>query len=61
MVVPLISMVTIIAQLPYFNDAVGQRYRGVSLTFLKWAYFLGETIVCLATWIGLWVIFKRFP
>lgn len=61
LLVPLIIMFPIIAQLPYFKDAVGQRYRGVSLTFLTWAYFLGETIVCLAIWIGFRVIFYLFP
>lgn len=50
--VPLVVLFLIIACLPLFHRAVGNRYRGLSLVLLDCGYFLGQVIVCLSLWIG---------
>ena len=42
-----------------FHHIVGARYRGRSLVFLNFAYFLGQIIVCLALWFGSCVLFFK--
>lgn len=55
--VPLVVFFIIIACLPLFHRAVGNRYRGRSLVFLNCGYFLGQIIVCLSLWVGSCMLF----
>lgn len=57
--VPLVVFFVILGLSCRFYDAVGRRYRGRSLVFLRLAYFLGQIIVCLALWFGSCVLFMR--
>ncbi len=57
--VPPIMFFVIIGLAVRFHGVVRTRYQGRSLTFLSWAYFLGQIIVCLALWIGSCMLF--FP
>lgn len=48
--IPAVLFVAIIIGLALFNSAIADRYRGISKTFLGWAFFLGQIIICLALW-----------
>ena len=50
--VPIVVFFVILFCIPAFHRSVGKRYRGRSLTFLSWAFFLGQIIGCLALWLG---------
>lgn len=39
-----------------FSLVVGKRYRGTSQAFLVLSYLLGQIIICLTLWIGIFVL-----
>lgn len=57
---PLVVCSVILIYAVFFNLAVGQRYRGTSLVFLRLSYLFGQIIVCLALWIGSCALFLYF-
>jgi hypothetical protein len=57
--VPLMGFFIILGFLPIFHRAMKTRYRGRSLVFLNFAYFLGQIIICLSLWLGSCLLFMN--
>ncbi|RYD17560.1 MAG: hypothetical protein EOP88_25945 [Verrucomicrobiaceae bacterium] len=56
------NVLAIVIGLALFNSAVARKYRGISKTFLGWAYLLGQIIVCCSLWLGILLpAYLRYP
>jgi len=57
LLLPVVMFFVILGLLFRFLAIIKPRYRGRSLVFLGFAYFLGQIIVCLTLWIGSCALF----
>ncbi len=55
--IPVVMFFVIIGLTQHFHDTISKRYRGRSLIFLNFSFFLGQIIVCLTLWFGSCALF----
>ena len=48
----IITVIAIVMGLSMFLESISDRYRGRSVTFLGFGYFIGQSMICLVVGLG---------